>query len=129
MEHFREALELNYQVEKSTCTLHCTHPFAVPVRLSTDPWKRETITWFNWEGKGATQFARSTVMQTFLTTIKKKQTNKQTNKNYSDNQQSEHHVRFCVLPTVNYCCKWLPLPVQTEPGYFLLSFPWKPTGK
>ena len=37
LEHFREALELNYPVEKSTCTLHCTHPFAVPVRLSTDP--------------------------------------------------------------------------------------------
>ena len=37
MEHFREALELNYPEEKSTCTLHCTHPFAVPVRLSTDP--------------------------------------------------------------------------------------------
>ena len=109
MEHFREALELNYPVEKSTCTLHCTHPFAVPVRLSTDPWKRETITWFNWEGKGATQFARSTVMQTliFSPPYKKKQ-NKQTKITVTTNSQN-------IIWDFVHCQLWIVVSVYLCP--------------
>ena len=42
--------------------------------------------WLNWEGKVDTQFAKSTVMQTFLTTIKKQ--NKQTKITVTTNSQN-----------------------------------------